>query len=134
MKLFIATLLMATTVFATEVELPKSLGRTMKSMNTTLNSISFQQNDSAKNVSSATLADDFVTLTLHSKKFTPESVLELPEAEQPPAKAQFDSMIDQTAELGKKLAEAFRANDNAHAAEIMNQLKNSKKDGHSKFK
>lgn len=39
MKLFIATLLMATTVFATEVELPKSLGRTMKSMNTTLNSM-----------------------------------------------------------------------------------------------
>lgn len=113
---------------------PTTLAATMKAMSSALKTVSAQATDSHKNSDSAILADQFVQLTLNSKKFTPDTISGLPANEQMAQKAQYDQMIDQTADLGKQLAEAFRNNDNTKAADLLNQLLKSKKEGHAQFK
>lgn len=135
MKTIISTLIiLAASVVLANTELPKSLGSTMKSMNSQLNQISLQMSDAKTNDSSAAMADQFVVLTLHAKNFVAETILALPAEQQAAAKAEYDLMLDQTASLGTKLAEAFRANDSVLAKDILAQLKSAKKDGHTKFK
>ncbi len=132
MKLFIATLLIASSAFA--LVLPKTLGQTMKAMSGNLKIISAHVDDSKANANAAVLSDEFVQLTLHAKTFTPDSIKELPAEQQPAAKTDYDRELDLTADLGKQLANAFRANDNALATTLLDRLANAKKDGHKKFK
>jgi hypothetical protein len=114
--------------------LPSRLSSTMKAMSNALKTVSAQAANPQKNAESAVLADNFVKLVLHAKDFTPDSVATLPSNQRPDAKAHYDKMLDQTAEVGKNLATAFRANDNAQAAELLKQLLQAKKEGHDHFK
>lgn len=132
MKLFIATLLIASSAFA--LTLPKSLGLTMKAMSGNLKIIAAHVDDQKANANAAVLSDEFVQLTLHAKTFTADSIKELPVEQQPAAKAEYDRELDMTADLGKQLADAFRTNNNELATTLLDRLSNAKKDGHKKFK
>lgn len=132
MKFFIATLFFATSAFA--LALPKTLGQTMKAMSGHLKTIAAHIDDQAANANSAVLSDEFVQLTIHSKSFKPDSIQQLPAEQQAAAKAEYDRELDMTADLGTQLAAAFRANDNALSATLLDRLSDAKKDGHKKFK
>lgn len=101
---------------------------TMKAMSSDLKKIVAQANVAANNASSAALADHFVTLVKKAKDILPDT------ADTETMKSDYAKMMDGMADLGKKLAEAFRANDNALANSILNQMVQAKKDGHSEFK
>ncbi|AZZ36383.1 hypothetical protein CIK05_06115 [Bdellovibrio sp. qaytius] len=118
----------------TAAALPKTLAATMKAMSSNLKSIVAQINNPQLNDNSATKADMFTALTLHSKDFSPDSIANLPADQNVAAKAQYDKMLDQTADLGTQLAFAFRSNDTASATVILNQLSQQKSDGHKQFK
>jgi hypothetical protein len=116
-----------------EVEaLPGSLHDTMKAMSHALKSI--DESDASKNAANAQAADQFVALTLHAKAFVPEEIDKMPSAERAGAKARYDKMLDETAALGRSLADAFRKGDNAKAEQILRELKTAKKRGHGEFK
>lgn len=114
--------------------LPSSLGKTMKAMANDLKTITAQGSNPQMNSSSANLADEFVQLTLHAKDFTPDSISSLSSDKQAAAKAEYDKQLDQAADLGRQLADAFRNNNNTQAAALLNQLVQAKKDGHDQFK
>jgi len=114
--------------------LPSKLSSTMKAMSTDLKTISSQVSNSQMNEKSALLADDFVKMVTHAKDFTPDSIASLPDSQKTDAKNQYEKMLDQAADLGRQLAAAFRANNNAQATAILNQLAQTKKDGHEQFK
>ena len=140
MKFFISTItvlmMSASLVWAdgSSSELPASLGKTMKAMSANLKTITSQATDAQSNQNSAILADEFVALTLHAKDFTPDTIQEAPADQQPELQAHYKKMLDETAELGRQLAAAFRAGDNTKAAALLNQLVTAKKSGHSEFK
>lgn len=139
MKKFVTATLLTLSVISAHAEidpsaLPSTLARTMKAMSNDLKTITTQGNNSQMNSNSATLADEFVQLVLHSKDFTPDSISSLSADKQAAAKAEYDKALDQTADLGRQLASAFRANNNTLAAALLNQLVQAKKDGHSQFK
>lgn len=133
MKTLIALLLTISVSAFAQTAPPATLARTMKAMSADLKAVTAQATDVSQNASSAALADDFVQLTLHAKDFVPDSIAALPADQQAGAKAQYDKMLDQAAALGTQLAAAFRANDNAQAAVILNQLVQTKRDGHDQF-
>lgn len=137
MKRLIFTLIlsMSSLVFAGSVDaLPTSLKETMKGMGSTLKTISMQISDSAKNPSSAALADQFARLVTHAKNFTPDIIESLPASERAAKKADYDKKLDQVVKLAEQLAAAFRANNNSQAAQILQDLSQSKREGHEEFK
>lgn len=139
MKKFITATLVTLSVLAAHADidssaLPSTLARTMKAMSNDLKTITTQGSNPQMNSNSATLADEFVQLVVHAKDFTPDSISSLSGDKQAAAKAEYDKALDQTADLGRQLASAFRANNNAHAAALLNQLVQAKKDGHNQFK
>lgn len=97
----------------------------MKAMKQALKAIAAE--DASKNADNAKAADQFTSLTLHAKMFTPDGASAAD-------KAKFDQLLDQTADAGKSLAAAFRAGDNAKAVKLMAQLDDFKKEGHGEFK
>jgi hypothetical protein len=113
--------------------LPSTLASTMKAMSRNLKTVVAQAKDPQMNASSADLADQFVQLTLHGKDFVPDSIASLPADQQPAAKAEYEKVLDQAADLGRQLAAAFRSNDSALVANLLNQLAQIKKNGHSIF-
>lgn len=139
MKKIMTAILLTFSVIAAHAKidasaLPTTLARTMKAMSNDLKAITTQGNNAQMNSNSATMADEFVQLVLHSKEFTPDSVRSLPASQRAAAKAEYDKALDQTADLGRQLADAFRANNNTLAAALLNQLVQAKKEGHSQFK
>ncbi len=115
-----------------EAALPGSLHDTMKAMSRALKSIDAE--DASKNKDNAEAADQFVALVLHAKAFTPDSIADMPASKRSDAKSRYDQMLDQTAALGRQLADAFRHGDNKKAADLMDQLDAAKKHGHGEFK
>ncbi len=113
---------------------PKDLGDAMKAMSGNLKAISEQGQNKAMNAQSAVLADQFVVAVGQARTFIPKSIGGLAGKDQAAAKELYLKMIDQTVELGKQLAASFRANDNAKAVNLLNQLVSQKKQGHSEFK
>ena len=97
-------------------------------MSTTLKAIAEQSADPSKNVASEKLATDLVKSITGAKAFMPDT------AKDQASKDMFIKMIDQTIDLAKQLAAAFHQNDNAKANDILNQMVNQKKDGHTRFK
>ena len=113
---------------------PANLADTMKLMSSKLKAITVQTLDASKNAQSAVLADEFVAAVAIARTFTPKTITDLPLAQQPKQKAIFLQMIDGASALGVKLAAAFRANDNAAASQLLNQMVDAKKQGHDAFK
>lgn len=131
--LFVAALSLACFSASAQVA-ADSLASTMKLMSSKLKAISAQVNNPQMNAQSAVLADEFVAATLNSKQFVPDSIASLPAKDQPARRALYDQMLDATAALGKDLATALRANDNAKATAALNQLVQAKKGGHDEFR
>lgn len=133
----IAIGLMATAMGASTaqaVPTPRSLEAGMKLMQARLKTISKQATDTAKNGESARLADEFAQITEATKALIPSEVDRLPASEREIRKDLYESMMDDSANLGLKLAEAFRLNDNTKAADLLKRLSKAKKDGHVEFK
>jgi hypothetical protein len=116
------------------VALPTTLKATMKAMASDLKTIAAQVTNPQANENSASLADDFVKMVTHAKDFTPDMISSLPADQQAAEEAKFDKQLDDVAALGTQMAAALRANDNAKASNILNQLVQAKKDGHDEFK
>lgn len=138
-NLFTITALVTAGVFAQAQQnapaaLPTSLAATMKKMSSDLKKVATQVNDPSANAESEALANDYVVMVLHAKDFTPDSIQSLPSSQQKAAKADYDAMLDKSAENGKLLAQAFHNNENAKAVEALNLLSQDKKDGHAKYK
>lgn len=106
----------------------------MKQMGTNLKLIATRINDPSQNSNSAKLADDLTQATLDSKNHMPGSITSLPASEQAARKKAYDQMLDDSAALSQQLASALRANDNAKAKAIIDQLGNLKKESHFEFK
>lgn len=119
---------------AQAVPTPRSLEAGMKLMQARLKTISKQATDTSKNGESARLADEFAQITEATKALIPSEVDRLPASEREIRKDLFESMMDDSANLGLKLAEAFRLNDNTKAADLLKRLLKAKKDGHAEFK
>ncbi len=132
-KIFFAILMM-TSFSALAADLPASLKDTMKQMSEALKIAATQVKKPELNESSAVQADNFVKFALHAKTFSPGWMASLPADQQVATKADYDHALDQTAELGVQMAQAFRANDNATASILLNQLLDAKKEGHKQFK
>lgn len=139
-KVFAALVVLTTALvlnaqaLATSSELPSSLSLTMKRMSSDLKKVTSQVNNPALNAESEALSNDFVTMAIHAKNFTPDKIAALPVDLQSSAKSEYDLSLDKTAQNGQLLAQAFRDNDNAKAVEILSLLSQDKKEGHKKFK
>lgn len=131
MKMFTAIALLA--VMTTSMA-HADLERAMKGMRRMLKQISLQVSDPAQNAASAQLADRFVQYVNEAKTELPENIVRLPADEQAKRKALYEEMMDQVADLGERLAAAFRKNDNAKANELLGKLDKMRHDGHDEFK
>lgn len=129
-----AQIVFAESTGATAVEAAMSLKLAMKTMSTKLKAMIPQVSDATKNESSAILADEFVQAALDAKQFLPDTIDSLPADQQASAKLKYDQMMTTVVDVGHQLATAFRNNDNAAAAAILDKLTQSKKDGHTEFK
>lgn len=116
------------------IAMPTSLASTMKRMSSDLKKVAAQVNNPAANADSEALSNDYVSMALHAKNFTPDKIAALPVDQQKGPKADYDLTLDKTADNGKILAQAFHDNDNAKAVEVLNLLSKDKKDGHARFK
>lgn len=114
--------------------LPATLKDNMKSMADKLKTIAAQSADPGQNEDSAKVSDDFVALVENAKTFVPPKVEKLPANEQPAQIQEYNRNLDIVIDLGKQMAAAFRANNNAKAQSILSQLADAKKQGHQKFK
>jgi hypothetical protein len=132
-KYIVSTLIILSSAFALAQALPNTLALTMDGMSADLKAVTAQVNNAQANANSAALSDEFVQLVGHAKSFVPSLITALPADQQAAAKAQYDKMLDQTAQLGAQLAGAFRANDNAKANVLLKQLSQAKHDGHDEF-
>ncbi len=119
---------------ALDTALPSTLANTMKAMGNDMKAITAQANNSQSNTSSAQLTDHFLLMAQHSKDFTPDSITSLPSSEQAAAKTDYDSMLDQQIELGKRLKDDFTANNNTDALNILTQMSSLKRKGHDAYK
>jgi hypothetical protein len=131
LSIFMAVL---ATVNSQAITAPTSLKDAMKAMSSCIKTISTQVTDPTQNPASAKLADDFVAYSEKAGAFVPSSVSSMPASAQDAAKKEYQRLIADSVQLGKDLAVAFRANDNATAGAILNQMAGVKKDGHNKFK
>ena len=123
--------LVGSSAFA-EVVLPPTLGATMKAMQSHLKQIAAQSSNATLNPSSLQLSLEFAALTSHARDFASDAVpASVPNrAEQI---ALFQKMIDEVALTGQSLAQAFQANDQAKAADILKTLAEQRKQGHLIF-
>lgn len=132
LKVFLALTMVVSSAFAAIQ--PRSLGDAMKIMNDKLKSIAAQTANAGMNPQSAILADEFVEAAAAAKAFVPEAVTHLPVAEQAAKTTRYNQLIDITVDQGKRLAAAFRADDNAGALKLLKEMKDNARTGHGEFK
>jgi len=106
----------------------QTLKSVMKDMSTKLKAIAAQSTDATKNASSEDLSNQLVASIEQAKALFPKSATDAASQDE------YVKMIVDTQNLAKELALAFHNNDNQKAADILNQLSQAKKDGHTKFK
>ena len=106
----------------------QTLKSVMKEMSTKLKAIAAQAGDVTLNASSEALARELVTLVENGKALFPKT------AQDQASQNEYVKMMDDTSLQAQALAEAFHANNNVLANEILAQLSQAKKDGHAKFK
>jgi hypothetical protein len=106
----------------------RTLKSDMKTMSSTLKTISFQVSNPAKNADSEKLALDLVAATESAKNFIPDTVSTADE------KQQYIKMMDDTLVIEQELVAAFHNNDTTKAIDMLNKLSASKKEGHRLFK
>lgn len=134
-RLFAICFCLAAVSFSAKAQVePLSLASTMKSMGNKFKLLASQMNNPSLNASSAQLAEEIATGATASKTYEPDTIAGLPASEKATQKARYEQMLDETAKLLTDLAKALRANDNAQAKILFDQISQHKKDGHSEFK
>ncbi len=113
---------------------PATLAGVMKAMSATLKKITAQAADAGKNADSAKLTQDLIDMTKNSKNHIPPSIKNLPKDQLKVQQDQYLKMIDDSLTLQQELLVAFQNNDNTKAADALNKINASKKEGHNAFK
>lgn len=134
-KFGLIVFMLASSVFAqTTVDLPKSLGATMKAMNVDLKKVTAQAADEKKNKESSALTLELITLANHSKTFMPKSLKDLPEDQQKIQIEQYNKLVDELVVLFQELNTAFVENHNDKTADVLARISAARKEGHNQFK
>jgi len=137
-KLFALTLmtlsLISTASIAQEVE-PEagSLKKHMKDSGVIFKAIGGTIKDATKNAENAVASQKMSDLFKLSKEQTPEAFEDIPEAHRAAAFTEYQTMMQKVIDLADQLTAAFTNNDNAAAADIYQQLKDAKGEGHDRF-
>lgn len=106
----------------------------MKDMKRSFKAIKRQAGDASMNSASAALAEKLVQASTEARTHIPDLIARLPLRDQPAQKARYEQMMDSLIEAGRRLAAAFRSNDNAQARELVRKLDQLEEDGHNEFK
>jgi len=123
---FAASLMFAMPVMAEE---ETELGKQMEAMNDAYKAMR-RETDPAKGAALAREAQDAMVKAV---TMTPELVKGLPEAEQPKASAEYRKMMGMLISTLADMELAFLDGDMAKVKEIVDKMRESKKQGHDKF-
>jgi hypothetical protein len=137
-KLFALTLmtlsLVGTAAMAQDAEpAAGSLKKNMKEAGVLFKAIGATVKDSTKNAENAVAAQKISDLFKLAKEQTPDAFEDIPEAHRAAAFTEYQTMMQKTIDLADQLVLAFTNNDNAAAANIYQQLKDAKGEGHDRF-
>lgn len=111
-----------------------ALKDTMQAIGATFQILGRQFRDPSQNPSSAQLAVQLKDLFTVSLNEVPASLASLPPDQLTVALAQYKTLIQQEVDLSVQLEQAFIANDNARAGEILRQILDIQARGHGAFK
>lgn len=123
---------MAFTLAAAQVH-AASIKSNMKQIKALYKEISASVNDPSKNAKSAVNAAEIAKHFADAQTQVPETIEDLPAAEQADAIADYKSMIQQEIDYATALQKAFDSGDNPLAAKLLQQMDGVKKEGHMKY-
>jgi hypothetical protein len=132
LKLLSVTVLSFT--FSTTLFADGGLEENMKKMGQAIKKISKAIDNPSMNPASIKIADSFVSYASLAKKYLPEEIAQLPQADQAKRKALYEEMIDHSIELGEFLSTSLKSNDQAKAKHFLDQILAYEKEGHKEFK
>jgi len=137
MRAFLTLVLMtlsltATSAFAQDAS-AASLKQNMKQIGTLFKAMSTTINDSSKNQDNAKAADQILGLFKLVINQVPDAIEQMPSDQQAAAITDFKSLIQKEIDYTTQLENAFLSNDNAAAAKIYQEMKDTKADGHQKY-
>ncbi len=133
MQLKVVTLLQAP-CFALATPKFGTLKSTMKEMNTRVKTVAQQIDNSSLDTQSAALSDEVVQLADDSARFVPDIIAQAPPSDRAGMTEQYKKMLNQTHQLAADLAKAIRSGNKSAAKDLLKQLNENKKDGHTDFK
>jgi|GEM_PF-3869612 len=132
MKSFLLTLTLLASALPAFAATP-SLKENMKELGVLFREIGKTVADRTRNEANAKNAARMNEIFLAVKVQVPDSVASLPPSQRESALAEFRAMISEIAADALKLRDAFVANDNRTAADIVNHMNLDKREGHDKF-
>ena len=112
----------------------QGLGREMQAMGGDFKVLSQQINDAPSNPSSLKLVDDLEHHTLAAKGMTPPLVARAPEADRAKMLAKYRGEIAQLLQQELDLEQALLNGDNAKAADLLNKIHDTERQGHHDFR
>jgi Cytochrome b562 len=110
------------------------LGKEMQAMGGDFKVLSQQINDAPSNESSLKLVSDLEMHTLAAKGMLPNSVNMAPEADKPKMAAKYRGEIAKLLQQELDLEQALLENDNAKAADLLNKIHDTERQGHQDFR
>lgn len=111
-----------------------TLSDVMKQMGMHFKILSVFVMDSSKNQESLSSARELAVYIEQAKQFTPETILELPVAEQAGAQARYVDLLEQLLKADQQLIAALEKGDQALAIESLKKMDGLRKEGHGEFK
>ncbi len=133
----LSALLASSFVFAQEKKGPKEdqtpLGEQMEKIGGAYRKLGRQINDATKNADSLALVATIKTAAAAALKFEPAKKADIPAADQAKFVADFQAKLKDFAATVDKLEAALKANDNATAAKLVDEMKTERSDGHKAF-
>ena len=112
---------------------PPTLAGNMDSIYAIVKTITTNANDASKNVASAAAAGQLVTLFTTTLAQAPAMVSTLPATQQAAALSGYQGLIQKEIDDAKALQAAFKTNNNAGAATILQDMNTIKSQGHSAY-
>lgn len=104
----------------------RDMGKAFKKINATIR-------DASQNQNNAALANEITQLLLAVVDVMPNTISELPSAQQAEAWATYQEMINQSITLAGQLEQAFLNNDSALAKQIFDEMSDLMDQGHDRF-
>ncbi len=134
----LSALLTSSFVFAQEKKMgPKEdqtpLGEQMEKIGGAYRKLGRQINDASKNADSLALVATIKAAAAEALKFEPAKKADIPAADQAKFVSDFQAKLKEFAATVDKLETALKANDNATAAKLVDEMKMERSDGHKAF-